>query len=204
MRTPKILSVTAVLLSLSMSTPSADTAESGAKTEDAVPTKSIIETSAESQDSRGEPSAALAEASPGVSEAVVELVEVLRQRLRDGPLADYITEDLVSENESIIEKYDSDGDGGLSKQELAKGLEEQIETEKYQSLTPEERRNGLEEEFKEMDLDEDLKISLEEMSIFMAETIYIIESAAKVFGSRQPNVEDSSSSNETENNGHSN
>ncbi len=201
MSTPQIFVVAAVLLGFSIS-PSADTVGSVAEShsveaKDAILSKSIDETPIESMDAQEE----LNEASTSVNEAVVDLVSALKERLKDDPLVNYITDAAVSENQSIIEKYDSDGDGGLAKEELENGLKDM--TDEYNSLTPDERREMLEEEFKECDLDEDGKISLEELSIYMAETIYVIETVVKNYASQKLNEEGTTSSNESEAEGRS-
>lgn len=201
MSTPQIFVVAAVLLGFSIG-PSAGTVGSAAEShsvesKDSIPTKSINETPIASMDAQEE----LNVASTSVNEAVVDLVNALKERLKDDPLVDYITEDAVSENQSIIEKYDSDGDGGLSKEELENGLKDM--TDEYNSLTPDERREMLEEEFKECDQDEDGKISLEELSIYMAETIYVIETVVKNYASQKLNEEGTTSSNESEAEGRS-
>lgn len=58
-------------------------------------------------------------------------------------------------------------------------------------------------QFKECDQDEDGKISHEELSICMAETIYVIETVVKNYASQQLNEEGTTSSNESEAEGRS-
>ena len=199
MSTPKIFLVVAAFLGISIGTSSADSADRAGESDfnasrDATPTSETNETPVESQKSQVEISAELNDASIGPSEDVVALVEAMKERHKDESFVEYITEDVVSENLSIIEKFDSDGDGGLSKKEFAHALKEPTETAQNQSLAPDEFRDFVEEEFKDMDLDEDSKISLEEVTIFMAEFVQAINVIADNYDSTKRNEEGSSSS----------
>ena len=102
MRTPIVFLLSAILLGFSIGS-SADNAGSSAESDttysgDALSTQDISDTADESQDTQDELTSVLPEASKGASKAVVDLVKALRERHRDDPFVDYITEDAVSEN----------------------------------------------------------------------------------------------------------
>ncbi|MXW53617.1 MAG: hypothetical protein F4Z66_06480 [Gammaproteobacteria bacterium] len=101
-----------------------------------------------------------------MSEAVVDLVNALKERLKDSPLVDFITEDAVTENQSIIGKYDSDGDGGLLREQLGSAVEKDL-TEKQKSLSPEGLRAELEILHSVADGDRDGSFTLDELTDFL-------------------------------------
>lgn len=198
MRTPIVFLLAAILLGFSIGS-SADNAGSSAESDatysgDAFSTQDISDSADESQDTQDELTSELTEVSKGASEAVVDLVKALRERHIDDPFVEYIAEDAVSENKSFIEKYDSDDDGGLSKNEYSHALAEHFENEESETLTPDELRDFVEEEFNDGDLDEDGKISLEEVTIYMAKFVHAIKIMVDTYDSTKRNEEGSSSS----------
>lgn len=127
-----------------------------------------IGTTDENQNVQEETSTVLNEAPTSLGESVADLAEVLGDKVQEKYL-DYIASTMKFRLRLHIEEYDSDNDGGLSKDELLEFSEEDMPHE-YRPLTPDERRAKLEEDFKGMDLDEDGKITLKDVKLIVSES----------------------------------
>lgn len=205
MNKTKLLTAIAVVFVLVMGTSSADTsdAEAGSDNLGTTDSSTIEETTGatdENQIAQEELSSALDEAFTGLGEAFVGLAATLGDKITDG-YVDNLTSDLTSDLAALIEKYDSDNDGGLSKEELLEISEEDMHPD-YKPLTPSERRAKLDEEFKELDPDKDGKMTLEDFAFLINEATEQLNTAIQELKSNVSSKEEATDSNSSEGEGH--
>lgn len=206
MRTQVAYLVATMLLGLSMDSV-ADISDIAAESDyaesrEVTPTRDSNETPDENEDIHEELSSALTEVFTNLGEAVGGLGEAFNQQADEGSAINYLSRELASQFESIFERYDTDENGGLSMDELEKVTEDDMSYE-YRILEPDARRAKRAEEFKELDKNEDGKVSLEEATVQMRKLADAIRSAIDNQDSGNVGEQGATDSNESEDGGHS-
>ena len=205
MNKTKLFTAIAVVFVAVMGGSSADTSDAEAVPDNSGSTDptTIEETTGatdENQTAQEELSTALGEAFTGLGEAFVDLAATFGDKLTD-EYVDNMTSELTSDLAALIEKYDSDNDGGLSKEELLEISEEDMHPD-YKPLSPSERRAKLDEDFKELDPDKDGKLTLEDYTFLVNEATEQLKSSMQELRSKVTSKEDATDSNSPEGEGH--
>ena len=192
MYTSKILVVTVVVLVLAAGVPLAAVTDGDVEKESVAP-QEHSEKSGEDQGTQDEVLASLSEAVKRWNEARISLLNAHGMEPTVEHV-DYATQ--TSEFASLFEEFDSDGDSGLSLEELKLAIENDL-TDKQKSLAP----NGLLAELvdlhSEWDRDSDGSFTLDEV------TDYFVEAAQELneLRDKKLNEQRASESNETNDGG---
>lgn len=199
MPTSKILAVTVGVLVLSAGMPLADVTDSGVGKESVTP-QEHIQKPGEDLVSQDEESKALVEAYKRVSDAWIGLVETLGEEPAAG-LADYPLQ--AVHVESMFKEFDSDGDGGLSMEELDSAFESDM-PDQYKSMSVDERRAEMKGLYSALDRNEDGKFTIVELTDFLIEMAEEVNEWRDELSSKQSDEQQASDSNETYDGGDSN
>lgn len=199
MYTSKILAVTVGVLVFAAGVPLADVTDSSAGKESVTPQEPNDKPS-EKRDAQDEDSNALNEALKRWSEARKSLLNAYGEE-PPNEHADYAT--LTSKYESLFKEFDSDGDGGLSMEELGSAVEKDW-TDKQKSLSPEGLRAQLEDLHSVADRDLDGSFTLDELTDFFIKAAEELNELHDKRFPDKPNEQPASDLSETEDNDHSN
>lgn len=159
-----LFSVVAVVFVLSLGTLSADTTDTGVGKESVAPQEHNAKP-IENRDVQDEDANALNKALKLWFEAMNSLLNAYGEE----PLNKYADYETMASNfESLFNEYDSDGDGGLSVEELGSAAEKDM-TEMFESLSPDELQGKQEDLHSGFDRDGNGSVTLDEVSDFFVE-----------------------------------